>query len=121
MKILFYAPFKPLGHDHPSGDLVTATSIFDFLRRQGHRVMEASTLRCRWIYWKPWLWLKLIKERRQAVQTFSGTSVDLWLTYHSYYKSPDLLGPAISSKLNIPYVIFQGIYSTKRKRSRDFI
>ena len=116
MKILFYAPFKPLGHAHPSGDLVTATSIFDFLRRQGHRVIEASSLRCRWIYWKPWLWLKLIKERRQVVQRFSDTSVDLWLTYHSYYKAPDLLGPAVSRKLNIPYVIFQGIYSTKRRR-----
>ena len=116
LRICFYAPFKPLGHAHPSGDLVTATSIFDFLRRQGHRVIEASSLRCRWIYWKPWLWLKLIKERRQVVQRFSDTSVDLWLTYHSYYKAPDLLGPAVSRKLNIPYVIFQGIYSTKRRR-----
>jgi glycosyltransferase involved in cell wall biosynthesis len=116
LRICFYAPFKPLGHAHPSGDLVTATSIFDFLRRQGHRVIEASSLRCRWIYWKPLLWLKLIKERRQVVQRFSDTSVDLWLTYHSYYKAPDLLGPAVSRKLNIPYVIFQGIYSTKRRR-----
>lgn len=116
MKICFYAPFKPLGHAHPSGDLVTATGIFDFLINQGHLVIAASSLRCRWIYWKPWLWLKLIRERRQAVQKFSDTSADLWFTYHSYYKAPDLLGPAVSRKLNIPYVIFQGIYSTKRRR-----
>ena len=116
LRICFYAPFKPLGHAHPSGDLVTASSIFDFLRRRGHWVIEASSLRCRWIYWKPWLWLKLIKERRKAIQRFSDTSVDLWLTYHSYYKAPDLLGPAVCGKLNIPYVIFQGIYSTKRRR-----
>ncbi len=83
---------------------------------QGHQVMAASCLRCRWIYWKPWLWLKLIWERRQVVQKFSDTSADLWFTYHSYYKAPDLLGPAVSRKLNIPYVIFQGIYSTKRRR-----
>ncbi|UCD79420.1 MAG: glycosyltransferase family 4 protein, partial [Desulfobacterales bacterium] len=43
-------------------------------------------------------------------------AVDLWLTYHSYYKAPDLLGPAVTGKLKIPYVIFQGIYSTKRRR-----
>ncbi len=116
LRICFYAPFKPLGHSHPSGDLATATNIFDFLINQGHQVMVASSLRCRWIYWKPWLWLKLIWERRQVVQKFSDISADLWLTYHSYYKAPDLLGPTVSRKLDIPYVIFQGIYSTKRRR-----
>ncbi len=116
LRICFYAPFKPLGHAHPSGDLVTATNLFDFLVNQGHLVMSASSLRCRWIYWKPWLWLKLIWQRSQVLQKFSDTPVDLWLTYHSYYKAPDLLGPAVSRKLNIPYVIFQGIYSTKRRR-----
>ena len=116
LRICFYAPFKPLGHAHPSGDLVTATGIFDFLVNQGHQVTEVSSLRCRWIYWKPWLWLKLIRERRRVVKKFSKISADVWLTYHSYYKAPDLLGPAVSRKLNIPYVIFQGIYSTKRRR-----
>ena len=116
LRICFYAPFKPLGHTHPSGDLVTATSIFDFLANQGHRVMVASSLRCRWIYWRPWLWPKLVWERRRAVKKFSDISADLWFTYHSYYKAPDLLGPWVSRRLNIPYIIFQGIYSTKRRR-----
>jgi len=116
LRICFYAPFKPLGHAHPSGDLVTAKGIFDFLINRGHQVIIASSLRCRWIYWKPWLWLKLIWERRQVVQKFSDGAADLWFTYHSYYKAPDLLGPTVSRKLNVPYVIFQGIYSTKRRR-----
>jgi glycosyltransferase involved in cell wall biosynthesis len=30
---------------------------------------------------------------------------DLWFTYHLYHKAPDLLGPAISQALNIPYVV----------------
>jgi glycosyltransferase involved in cell wall biosynthesis len=51
-----------------------------------------------------------------VVQRFSATPADLWFTYHSYYKAPDLLGSAASRKLNIPSVIFQGIYSTKRRR-----
>jgi len=50
MKICFYAPFKPLGHAHPSGDLVTAAGIFDYLVKGGHQVLTASTLRCRWLY-----------------------------------------------------------------------
>ncbi len=116
MRICFYTPFKPLNHANPSGDLVTATGIFDFLVQRGHTVYPASNLRCRWIYWKPWLWHKLFWERQRVVRSFIDTPVDLWFTYHSYYKAPDLLGPTVAGKLNIPYVIFQGIYSTKRRR-----
>ena len=116
MKILFYAPFKPLDHAHPSGDLVTATEIVDYLIKKGHQVKVASSLRCRWIYWKPWLWIKLFVEKRRVVRRFFKDNYDLWFTYHTYYKAPDLLGPYASSRLTIPYVIFQGIYSTKRRR-----
>ena len=116
LRIAFYAPFKPLGHALPSGDLVTATGIFDFLARQNHQVVYASTLRCRWIYWKPWLWPRLWWERQRVIRKFSSNPADLWMTYHSYYKAPDLLGPYACKRTNIPYVIFQGIYSTKRER-----
>jgi glycosyltransferase involved in cell wall biosynthesis len=116
MRILFYTPFKPLGHGHPSGDLVTATEIVDYLVKQGHEVIQASALRCRWIYWKPWLWPKLRLERRRMLRQFQHDGVDIWFTYHTYYKAPDLLGPQAAKTLSIPYVIFQGIYSTKRRR-----
>ena len=116
MRILFYAPFKPLGHPHPSGDLITATGIFNFLENQGHEVITASTLRCRWIFWRPWLWPRLIFEKWRLGRQFANADMDLWFTYHSYYKAPDLLGGVVSRKLKIPYVIFQGIYSTKRRR-----
>lgn len=116
MRILFYAPFKPLGHDHPSGDLVTATEIVDYLKRRGHWVAAASSLRCRWIYWKPWRWPQLIVEKQRVVRRFLKQDYDLWFTYHTYYKAPDLLGPYAAHRLKIPYIIFQGIYSTKRRR-----
>ncbi len=116
MKICFYAPFKPLGHANPSGDLVTAAGICDYLFNTGHQVLTTSTLRCRWIYWKPWLWSRLFWERKQVARKFSTNPADLWFTYHSYYKAPDLLGPFVSKRLNMPYVIFQGIYATKRRR-----
>ncbi len=116
MNILFYTPFKPLGHAHPSGDLITATGIYEFLQRQGHQVIPVSTLRCRWIYWRPWQWPELLWEQKRIIRQFSKADIDLWFTYHSYYKAPDLLGPVVCRKLKIPYVIFQGIYSTKRRR-----
>jgi glycosyltransferase involved in cell wall biosynthesis len=39
------------------------------------------------------------------------------MTYHSYYKSPDLIGPWISRQIGIPYVIFQPMYGTRRRKS----
>ena len=117
MKICYYTPFKPLSHAHPSGDLVTATGIFSYLKKQGHQVFAVSDFRCRWIFWKPWQWPRLLHEIRRVVRRHSGNSMNLWLTYHSYYKAPDLLGAAAAQQLGVPYVIFQGIYSTKRRRA----
>jgi glycosyltransferase involved in cell wall biosynthesis len=116
LKILFYAPFKPLGHAHPSGDLIIATGIYEYLESRGHQVIPASSLRCRWIYWRPWMWPKLMWERKRLYHQFSGKNIDLWFTYHTYYKAPDLLGTVVPQKLKIPYVIFQGMFSTKRRR-----
>jgi glycosyltransferase involved in cell wall biosynthesis len=75
-----------------------------------------SDLRCRWIYWKPWQWPQLLQETRRVVRQHSDDSMDLWFTYHSYYKAPDLLGAVAAQRMGLPYVIFQGIYSTKRRR-----
>ncbi len=116
MRIAFYAPFKPLGHPRPSGDLTIGTGLYQFLEGRGHRLTQISKLRARWIYWKPWLWPKTVRARSQALQTCKTTGASIWLSYHSYYKAPDLLGPKCSRRLNLPYAIFQGIYSTKRRR-----
>ena len=39
---------------------------------------------------------------------------DLWLTYHSYYKAPDLLGPRLSRQWGIPYVLVEATRASKR-------
>ena len=116
LRIAFYAPFKPLGHPLPSGDLAIATGLFQYLENRGHQIGVASTLRARWIFWKPWLWPQVVGSRAGAVRRSRALGVNLWLTYHSYYKAPDLLGPVCSGRLAVPYAIFQGIYSTKRRR-----
>ncbi len=116
MRIAFYAPFKPLGHKNPSGDLAIGSGLVQFLEEQGHTIDVQSTLRARWIYFKPWLWLSLILDLIHCLKKLRQKPPDLWLTYHTYYKAPDLLGPWVCRVLNIKYIIFQGIYSTKRKR-----
>lgn len=116
MKIAFYAPFKPLGHPHPSGDLVIATGLYGYLAGRGHEIQAISALRARWIYRRPWRWPAVIREYRRAMRQTIRRRPDLWLTYHTYYKAPDLLGPGIAGHGKIPYLIFQGIYSTKRRK-----
>jgi glycosyltransferase involved in cell wall biosynthesis len=116
MNIYFYAPFKPLGHDQPSGDLVIGTGLYDYLAAKGHRMRVASALRTRWIFWKPWLIPHVLVERRRLERLLSADRPDLWLTYHAYYKGPDVIGPYVTARAGIPYVIFQGAFATKRRR-----
>ncbi len=116
MNLLFYTPFKPLDHARPSGDLATAIGLRRYLEKKGHHVTPVSDLRCRWIYWRPWIWPRWLREYKRVVKTYCPRNMDLWFTYHSYYKAPDLLGPLAARRIKIPYVIFQGIYSTKRRR-----
>lgn len=117
MRIAFYAPFKPLGHPNPSGDLIIATGLVDHLRARGNEIHIAGNIRARWIYWKPWNLIRVLINRATIIKHLTRQKADLWLTYHTYYKAPDLIGPHISKKLRIPYVIFQGIYSTKVRRN----
>jgi len=62
------------------------------------------------------MFIEVLRVYRHAVRHVLRERVNLWLTYHTYYKAPDLLGPNVSKRTNIPYIIFQGIYSTKRRR-----
>jgi len=116
MRICFYAPFKPLNHPNPSGDQVIARGLYRFLEERGHTLIPVSDLRTRWIYLQPWRLPLVLREQRRGHRLVASRAPDLWLTYHTYYKAPDLLGPTAVRRTGIPYVIFQGNYSTKRRR-----
>jgi len=113
MRIAFYAPFKPLDHPRPSGDLTTALGLTRFLAGRGHEIQVASRLRARNLASRPWLWPLAALE---ALRAGMGRA-DVWLTHHAYYKSPDVIGPWASRRMGIPYAVFQGIYSTKRRKT----
>ncbi|MCB1474324.1 MAG: glycosyltransferase [Rhodobiaceae bacterium] len=40
---------------------------------------------------------------------------DLWLTYHNYYKAPDLIGPEVAQGLAIPYCGIESSFARKRR------
>ncbi len=92
------------------------SELFAYLEEQQHSITLASKLRCRWIYYKPWKWIPLLYDFLSLSRKFRKNPPDLWLTYHSYYKAPDILGSLICRKKRIPYIIFQGIYSTKKRK-----
>ncbi|MEP2030695.1 MAG: glycosyltransferase family 4 protein [Paracoccaceae bacterium] len=37
-----------------------------------------------------------------------------WVTYHNYYKAPDLIGPTVSAMLGIPYIQIESTRARKR-------
>jgi glycosyltransferase involved in cell wall biosynthesis len=115
VKIAFYAPFKPLDHPRPSGDLITALGLTGYLRGRGHETFVASRFRARHLASRPWLWPSALAEAWRAGRGERG-GADVWLTHHAYYKSPDVIGPWASRRMGVPYAIFQGIYSTKRRK-----
>ena len=39
---------------------------------------------------------------------------DLWFTYHLYHKAPDWLGPQVSARLGIPYVLAEASFAPKQ-------
>ena len=116
MKIAFYCPNKPLTHPHPSGDLIIAADIRDALNQMGHTCEEIVRFRARW-FWETGT------GRRQAVAALFHALArtvsfkpDVWLTYHTYYKSPDVLGPWVSRLMQLPYTLFQPMYATKWRK-----
>ena len=118
MRILFFAPFKPLDHPQPSGDRVIGQGLFDFLASRGHEVRVASRLRTRWIFRRPWMWPRALAEGLRVRRLVRDRRPDAWLTFHAYYKAPDLLGP-VAARAGIPYFVFQGMYATKYRRRVD--
>jgi glycosyltransferase involved in cell wall biosynthesis len=113
VRIAYYMPFKPLGHPVPSGDLIIGSELGEHLAGRGHTVTLVSRLRARWIFWKPWRQFQVPIERLRILRQARSFRPQLWLTYHTYYKAPDLLGPVCAGRLGIPYVVFQGIYATR--------
>ena len=55
-------------------------------------------------------------EAERLVKTSGGgrAKPDLWFCYHPYYKAPDLIGPPLAVRWNIPYVTAEASYSRRR-------
>ena len=54
------------------------------------------------------------QEADRILQLPQAQDWQIWVTYHNYYKAPDLLGPQITRALDIPYVLIEASRSPKR-------
>ncbi|MFN6977161.1 MAG: glycosyltransferase family 1 protein, partial [Gemmobacter sp.] len=117
-RIAFYAPLKPPGHPVPSGDRTMARAILAALADNpaGWPVDVASTLRLR-----DGAGDGAAQARLAAAAAAEATRLAadprpwaVWVTYHSYWKAPDLIGPAVARARRIPYVQIEATRATKR-------
>jgi glycosyltransferase involved in cell wall biosynthesis len=122
MRIAFYAPLKPPNHPVPSGDRRMARLLILALRRAGHRVAIASTLRSYEGRGDTGRQDVIRRRATRIAQSYIKKSLksdrtdrpDLWFTYHLYHKAPDLLGPVVSEALAAPYVVAEASFAPKQ-------
>lgn len=123
MKIAFYAPLKPPDHAVPSGDRTMARALLAALGQGGMDARVVSRLRS---FGRAPSAEELDNLKQAAAaecdrlgdafaQT-DGWRPDVWLTYHPYYKSPDLIGPVMADALGVAYATAEASYSARRKR-----
>ncbi|MEM8792916.1 MAG: glycosyltransferase family 4 protein [Pseudomonadota bacterium] len=119
MKLAFYAPMKPPDHPTPSGDREIARLTLRALELAGYEVNIVSNLRTLDMAGsqdaQADLMAKAGVEAEWLVETLSEGPPDAWLSYHCYYKAPDLIGPVVSGALQIPYLISEPSISPKRR------
>lgn len=117
-RVAFHAPLKPPDHPTPSGDRRMARLFIEALRRAGHTVEIASTLRTRDGTGDEAVQAETMRaaatERARLIAAWDRDPPALWFTYHCYYKAPDLLGPILSERFGIPYVIAEASRARKR-------
>ncbi len=115
-RVAFYAPLKSPHHPTPSGDRAIARNLMEMLRIAGFDVTLVSELCTRDKHGTVAVQNALMTLAQKEVQYLSTElpRFDLWLTYHNYYKAPDLLGPALSQLRAVPYVQIESTRANKR-------
>lgn len=116
--IAFYAPLKSPHHPVPSGERQMARNLMELLTRDGVAPTLVSELRSFDKYGDAAVQAELLAQAAAEIPALisqgRAESWTLWATYHSYYKAPDFLGPAVSAALGIPYVSFEATRANKR-------
>ncbi|MEX0316488.1 MAG: glycosyltransferase family 4 protein [Ruegeria sp.] len=116
-RIAFYAPMKSPHSTVPSGDREMARNLMTAIAAEGAQVDLVSEFRT---YDKTGdadlqsrLRAAAQAEAQRLIETLPADT-GLWVTYHNYYKAPDLLGPQVCRARNIPYIQLESTRATSR-------
>ncbi len=124
VRIAFYAPLKVPDHPTASGDRRIAGLLVRALVHAGYEVETASRLRTFDGAGDLRRQLRLARVAKAQAGELSrrwlGSSraPGCWLTYHLYHKAPDWIGPRVSARLGIPYLVAEASHAPKQARGR---
>lgn len=120
MKIAFHTPLNRYGDGAPSGDRLMARQLVTLLEELGHAVEIVPAERSFMREPNPALLaahkaaaqgvIASLTERWQTPQT----RPDLIFTYHCHYRAPDLIGPALAERFDLPYLVAEASDAQKR-------
>lgn len=115
-RIAFYAPMKSPHHAVPSGDREMARNLMAIISASGASVELVSELRIFDKHGHRDVQQGLRAQARDEAARLirDMPKVDLWVTYHNYYKAPDLIGPTVAKARGIPYVQIESTRATSR-------
>lgn len=118
MRAAFYAPMKSPDDPVPSGDRAMARALQSALAAANVDITLATDFRSRDSSGNTTLQQQLIDEANAVVTELvpKGRTAgwQVWVTYHNYYKAPDLIGPTVATALDIPYVLIEATRARKR-------
>ncbi|MBR3194205.1 glycosyltransferase family 4 protein [Bosea sp. (in: a-proteobacteria)] len=120
MKIAFHTPLNRYGDGAPSGDRLMARQLVTLLEELGHAVEILPAERSFMREPDP----ALLAARKQAAQEVVAALSERWqapearpdliFTYHCHYRAPDLIGPPLAERFDLPFVVAEASDAQKR-------
>ena len=120
VKIAFHTPLNRYGDGAPSGDRLMARQLVALLEDLGHAVEIVPAERSFMREPDP----ALLTAHKQAAQGVIAALEERWqmprarpdliFTYHCHYRAPDLIGPALAERFDLPYLVAEASDAQKR-------
>jgi glycosyltransferase involved in cell wall biosynthesis len=124
--VAFYAPLKSPDHPVASGDRTMGRAIGLAIHEAGFAVERVSDLRLYDGAGDMAVAQRLERAARGEAERYIAACNArpfaerpvAFVTYHCYFKAPDIIGPHVAKALGIPYVIFEPSSAGKRRHGR---